>query len=118
MSFSKSLLTTVCAAMLIGTANAFTSTANLGFFGTTNCAFPAFSGPFAIAIPAELVGSAVCCSTQVTLTVNGETITAVFSSTYDASAGSQDIALSPSAFAALDRRPQDTSVAAVTWSFI
>ncbi|KAJ7116994.1 hypothetical protein C8R44DRAFT_925819 [Mycena epipterygia] len=56
MSFSKSLLAAVSAAVLIGTANAFTST------------------------------------------VHGETTTAVFSSTYDASTGSQDIALSPRAW--------------------
>ncbi|KAJ7117012.1 hypothetical protein C8R44DRAFT_738877 [Mycena epipterygia] len=53
MTFSKSLLAAVSAAMLISTANAFTST------------------------------------------VNGETTTAVCSGTYDASAESQDIALSP-----------------------
>jgi hypothetical protein len=41
----------------------------------------------------------------------------VFSGYYDAGAGTQNIALSAAAFAALDSNADDTSIAGVTWSF-
>ncbi|KAJ7458539.1 hypothetical protein FB451DRAFT_1182727 [Mycena latifolia] len=115
MTFTKSLLAAVSAAVAV---NAFTGTANLGFFGTTSCECPAFNGPFAIAIPSNTVGTKVCCNDQITLTFEGQTTTAVFSGTYDAGAGTQNVALSPAAFAALAGSPEDTSLSPVTWSFL
>ncbi|KAF8144341.1 hypothetical protein K438DRAFT_1992897 [Mycena galopus ATCC 62051] len=100
MFCTKALLSAVTAALFVGPANAFTGTAVLGFFETTNCAYGNDNGPFAIAIPIE-----------------GETTTAVFSGTYDAG-GSDDIALSPAAFAALAGSPFETSLHGVTWAFI
>lgn len=108
--------------------------ANLGFFGTTNCGCPPFNGPFAVAVPSALVGSAVCCNDAVTLSctcvsphphaspltllpVEGETVTAIFSGIYDDGAGTENVALSPTAFAALAGFPEDTSLSPVTWSF-
>ncbi|KAJ7732378.1 hypothetical protein B0H14DRAFT_3517675 [Mycena olivaceomarginata] len=48
---------------------------------------------------------------QVNLSVNGQTTTAVFSGYYEAGAGTQNITLSASAFAALDTNADDTSIA-------
>ncbi|KAJ6616353.1 hypothetical protein B0H10DRAFT_1400212 [Mycena sp. CBHHK59/15] len=117
MFSTKSLLATISAAMLIGTANAFNGTANLGFYGTTNCGCPPWNGPYAVAVPSDLVGSAVCCNDAVTLSYLGKSIPAVFSGIYDAGAGSQNVALSPTAFAALAGFPEETSLSPVTWSF-
>ncbi|KAJ7702164.1 hypothetical protein B0H14DRAFT_3527309 [Mycena olivaceomarginata] len=114
----KFLLSTVTVALLAGSATAFTGTAQLGLdTGVTSCNCPAFNGPFAIAVPRDLVTTQTCCNYQVNLSVNGQTTTAVFSGYYDAGAGTQNIALSASAFAALDSNADDTSIAGVTWSF-
>ncbi|KAJ7096810.1 hypothetical protein C8R44DRAFT_889415 [Mycena epipterygia] len=117
MAFTKSLLAAVSTAIFFGTSNAFTGTANLGFYGTTNCGCPPFNGPYAIAVPSALVGSAVCCNDAVTLSFEGETVTAIFSGIYDDGAGTENVALSPTAFAALAGFPEDTSLSPVTWSF-
>ncbi|KAJ7124623.1 hypothetical protein C8R43DRAFT_958674 [Mycena crocata] len=117
MFFKTSLLSAVSSAMLIGAAHGFNGTANLGFYGTTNCGCPPWNGPYAIAIPAELVGSAVCCNVGVTLTYLDKTVPAVFSGIYDAGAGTENVALSARAFADLAGWPEDTALAPVTWSF-
>ncbi|KAJ7905861.1 hypothetical protein B0H13DRAFT_1881133 [Mycena leptocephala] len=118
MFSTKSLLAIVSTAMFIGTASAFTGTANLGFSGTTVCACPPFNGPFAVAIPSADVGTKVCCNDQITITFNDKTTTAVFSGIYNAGAGTDNIALSPDAFAALGGAPEDISHSPVTWSFL
>ncbi|KAJ7458551.1 hypothetical protein FB451DRAFT_1273420 [Mycena latifolia] len=115
MAFTKSLLAAVSAAVAV---NAFSGTANLGFYETTNCPCPPWNGPFAVAIPSNTVGDKVCCNDQITFTYLDQTTTAVFSGTYDAGAGTEDVALSPAAFAALAGHPQDTSISPVTWSFL
>ncbi|KAJ6483252.1 hypothetical protein C8R45DRAFT_1099531 [Mycena sanguinolenta] len=116
MFSSKPLLSVVAAALLVGTANAFTGTANLGFYNATSCGCPPWNGPFAIAIPSALVGTQVCCNVGITLSYEGQTTDAVFSGYYDAG-GAEDVALSPEAFAALAGWPEETSLSPVTWSF-
>ncbi|KAJ7640580.1 hypothetical protein B0H17DRAFT_467708 [Mycena rosella] len=86
MFITKSLLT---AAMLVGAANAFTGTANLGFTGVTICGCSPSNGPFAVAIPAALAGTHVCCNEAITLSYNGKSVTAIYSGTYDAGAGTR-----------------------------
>ncbi|KAJ7141785.1 hypothetical protein C8R43DRAFT_1200840 [Mycena crocata] len=117
MLFKTSLMSAVSAATLIGTAYAFNGTANLGFIGTTNCGCPTFNGPYAAAVPAELVGSARCCNVAITVTYLDKTVEAVFSGIYDAGAGTENVALSPRAFADLAGFPEETALAPVTWSF-
>ncbi|KAF7366211.1 hypothetical protein MVEN_00498300 [Mycena venus] len=127
MFSTKSLLAAVAASVLIGTVNAqavnYTGTANLGFYQSTACGCPPFNGPYAVAIPSNLVGDAVCCEDSVTFIVaggpehGGSTTTAIFSGIYDGGAGTENVALSPLPFAALAGFPEDTSVADVTWFF-
>ncbi|KAJ7081199.1 hypothetical protein B0H15DRAFT_473021 [Mycena belliarum] len=114
MAFTKALLATISAAVAV---SAFNGTANLGFFGTTNCGCPPWNGPYAAAIPSNTVGDAVCCNDVITITYLDQTTTAVFSGIYDAGAGTEDIALSSAAFAALAGHPEETSLSPVTWSF-
>ncbi|KAJ7430947.1 hypothetical protein B0H11DRAFT_2133433 [Mycena galericulata] len=120
MFATKSLLATIVAAVFVGTAKAtnYTGTAHLGFYNTTVCTCPPWNGPYAVAIPSQLVGSAVCCNDEITFSYEGETTTAVFSGIYVAGEGTEDVALSPSAFAALAGWPQETSLSPVTWSFL
>ncbi|KAJ6477284.1 hypothetical protein DFH09DRAFT_1162514, partial [Mycena vulgaris] len=47
----------------------------------------------------------------------GQSVVAVFSGIYDAGAGTEDAALSPTAFAALAEFPEESFLAPVTWSF-
>ncbi|KAJ7454622.1 hypothetical protein B0H11DRAFT_2069227 [Mycena galericulata] len=114
MFFTKSFLAT---AMLIGAARAFTGTAILGFTGTANCGCPASNGPFAVSIPADLVGTAVCCDDSITLTYNGRTTPAVFNGIYNDGAGTQNVELSSAAFAALEDNAGQTTLSPVTWAF-
>ncbi|KAJ7445294.1 hypothetical protein FB451DRAFT_1293056 [Mycena latifolia] len=114
MFFSKSLL---AAAVLVGSASAFTGTANLGFTGVTICGCAASNGPFAIAIPSALVGTHVCCNEAITLTYNGKTTTAIFSGIYNAGAGTQNVALTDSPFDVLRDNSTQTSLSPVTWAF-
>ncbi|KAJ6484292.1 hypothetical protein DFH09DRAFT_1211446 [Mycena vulgaris] len=117
MFSTKSLLAAVSAAMVLGTAHAFNGTAHLGFYGTTNCGCPPWNGPYAVAIPSALVGDAVCCNDAITITYLDKITTAVFSGIYDAGADTQDVALSPTAFAALGGFPEETEHSPVSWSF-
>ncbi|KAJ7747114.1 hypothetical protein DFH07DRAFT_1037246 [Mycena maculata] len=119
MFSAKALLAAITVTVVIGSANAvnYTGTANLGFYGTTNCGCPPFNGPFAVAIPTQLVGDAVCCDDSVTITYEGETTTAVFSAIYDTGSGTENIALSALAFGALAGFPEDTSLSPATWFF-
>ncbi|KAJ7617608.1 hypothetical protein DFH06DRAFT_100557 [Mycena polygramma] len=118
MFFAKSLLAFVSAALLVGTASALTGTAHLGLTdGVTLCACGPQNGPFGVAIPSDLVGTHVCCNEQIAITGPSFNTTAVFTGTYDAGAGTQDIALSASAFSALDKNPGDTTLAGVSWVF-
>ncbi|KAJ7843743.1 hypothetical protein B0H14DRAFT_2778119, partial [Mycena olivaceomarginata] len=64
MFFNKSLLAT--AAVLIGSASAFTGTATLGFGGTTTCGCPASNGPVAVSVPLALAAGQRCCFDTVT----------------------------------------------------
>ncbi|KAJ7245919.1 hypothetical protein B0H12DRAFT_1127163 [Mycena haematopus] len=118
MFSTKPLLSVVAAAaLLVGTANAFNGTAILGFYDTTSCPCPPWNGPFAVAIPRGLVGTEVCCNVGITLSYEGQTTDAVFSGYYEAGAGTENVALSPAAFAALAGFPEETSLSGVTWSF-
>ncbi|KAJ7249644.1 hypothetical protein C8J57DRAFT_1356355 [Mycena rebaudengoi] len=117
MFFNKSLLAAVPAAMLIGAANAFTGTATLGFAGTTSCDCSPSNGPFAVAVPSALIGTARCCSATVTATHNGKSVTAILSAVYDAGAGTQNIALSDVAFAQIQDTAGQTTLSPVTWAF-
>ncbi|KAF7343631.1 hypothetical protein MSAN_01983800 [Mycena sanguinolenta] len=117
MFSTKPLLSVVAAALLAGTVNAYTGTAILGFYNTTSCGCPAFNGPYAVAIPRELVGTQSCCDVGITLSYGGETTDAVFSGYYEAGAGTENVALSPEAFAALAGFPDEVSLSPVTWSF-
>ncbi|KAJ7721435.1 hypothetical protein DFH07DRAFT_946882 [Mycena maculata] len=115
MFFTKSF---IAAAVLIGAASAqFTGTATIGFTGTTNCGCPATNGPFAVSIPAALVGSEVCCDVSITVSYNGKTISAVFNGIFDAGAGTENIQLSEEAFAVLEDNSGETSLSPVTWEF-
>ncbi|KAJ7692196.1 hypothetical protein B0H17DRAFT_1061573 [Mycena rosella] len=114
MFITKSLLT---AAMLVGAANAFTGTANLGFTGVTTCGCSPSNGPFAVAIPAALAGTHVCCNEAITLSYNGKSVTAIYSGTYDAGAGTQNVALTATAFDVLEDNSGQTSLSPVTWAF-
>ncbi|KAF8134087.1 hypothetical protein K438DRAFT_1883654 [Mycena galopus ATCC 62051] len=114
---SKPLLSVLATALLVGTANAFNGTGNLGFYDTSSCSCPPWNGPFAVAIPRELAGAEVCCNVGVTLSYLDQSIDAVFSGYYDAGTGTEDVALSPAAFAALAGFPEKTSLAPFTWSF-
>ncbi|KAJ7698330.1 hypothetical protein B0H17DRAFT_1050790 [Mycena rosella] len=114
MVSTKSLLAAVSTAVAV---NAFNGTANLGFYDTSNCGCPPWNGPFAVAVPSNTVGDAVCCDDSITISYLGQTTTAVFSGIYEAGAGTENVALSPSAFAALAGWPEDTSLSPVTWSF-
>ncbi|KAJ6579962.1 hypothetical protein DFH09DRAFT_1146218 [Mycena vulgaris] len=114
MFFTKSFL---AAAMLVGTASAFTGTANLGFTGVASCDCPASNGPFAIAVPAALFGTAVCCNDAVTVTYNGKSVVAILSGRYTAGDGTQNVALSDVAFAMLEDNSGQTSLSPATWSF-
>ncbi|KAJ7837099.1 hypothetical protein B0H13DRAFT_1912696 [Mycena leptocephala] len=114
---TKFFSTLASTTVLIGVANAFNGTANLGFFGTTNCGC-AFSGDqFWIAVPPALVGSAKCCTDQVILHYEDKTVTAMFTGIYNAGAGTTNVAFSPGAFAVLEGGPSETSLSPVTWSF-
>ncbi|KAJ7775928.1 hypothetical protein DFH07DRAFT_798873 [Mycena maculata] len=119
MFFKSLLLAVVSAVVLVGTVKAanYTGIANLGFFDTTNCGCPPWNGPYAIAIPSNLVGDAVCCDATVTLSYSGETVDAVFSGTYSGGAGPEDIALSPLAFGAIAGWPEETALFPVVWYF-
>ncbi|KAJ7905859.1 hypothetical protein B0H13DRAFT_1881130 [Mycena leptocephala] len=117
MFSTKSLFAAVSAALLVGTANAFNGTANLGFYDTTDCGCPPFNGPYAVAIPRQLVGTESCCDVGITLSYLDQTVDAVFSGYYDAAAGTENIALSPAAFAALAGFPEETSLSPIIWSF-
>ncbi|KAK7008465.1 hypothetical protein R3P38DRAFT_2791380 [Favolaschia claudopus] len=120
------------AASLVGATNAFNGTvsiaevalnsisppANLGFYGTTSCSCPPWNGPYAVAIPRALAGTAeVCCNVGITISYLDQTVDAVFSGYYEDGAGTENIALSPAAFAALAGFPWETSLAPVNWSF-
>ncbi|KAJ7900889.1 hypothetical protein B0H13DRAFT_2336306 [Mycena leptocephala] len=100
MFSTKCLLAAVSAALLVGTANAFNGTANLGFFETTSCPCPPWNGPYAVAVPHL-----------------DQTVDAVLSGYYDDGEGTENIALSPAAFAALASFPEETLLSPVTWSF-
>ncbi|KAJ6572504.1 hypothetical protein DFH09DRAFT_1153039 [Mycena vulgaris] len=96
MFFNTSLL----AAVLIGSANAFTGIATDGLPGTTNCGCPnlwcpASNGPFAVWIPSALRR---------------------FNGIFNSGAGTQNIVLSQTAFTALEDSPTDTSLS-VTWAW-
>ncbi|KAJ6474001.1 hypothetical protein C8R47DRAFT_1199562 [Mycena vitilis] len=117
MFSTKSFLATISVALFVGTAAAFNGTANLGFYGTTSCPCPPWNGPYAVAIPSALIGSEVCCNVGISLTYLGQTVDAVFSGTYDEGEGTENIALSPAAFAALAGFPEETSLDGVAWSF-
>ncbi|KAJ6514076.1 hypothetical protein DFH09DRAFT_46476 [Mycena vulgaris] len=116
MFFNTSLLAAISAAVLIGSASAFTGTATVGFTGTTNCGCPATNGPFAVSIPSALVGTHVCCSDSITITHNGKSTTAIFNGIFDTGAGTQNIQLSQTAFTAIEDSTTDTSLS-VTWAF-
>ncbi|KAK7045096.1 hypothetical protein R3P38DRAFT_3177327 [Favolaschia claudopus] len=105
------------AASLVGATNAFNGTANLGFYGTTSCSCPPWNGPYAVAIARALVGTEVCCNVGITVSYLDQTVDAVFSGYYEDGAGTENIALSPAAFAALAGFPWETSLAPVNWSF-
>ncbi|KAJ6502800.1 hypothetical protein C8R47DRAFT_216311 [Mycena vitilis] len=109
MFSSKSLFAAVSAALLIGSANAFT--------GTTNCGCPASNGPFAVSIPSALVGTHVCCDESITISFNGESVDAVFNGIFDGGAGTQNIQLSQVAFDAIEDNSGETSLSPVTWAF-
>ncbi|KAJ6620163.1 hypothetical protein B0H10DRAFT_1946229 [Mycena sp. CBHHK59/15] len=111
MFFKKALLTAVSTATGIGTAHAFNGTATLGFYQVVNCFCPPWNGPYAVAIPSTLVGSATCCNDQITLTYLDQTVSAVFSGIYVAGEGTEDIALSPDVFGALAGHPWETALA-------
>ncbi|KAJ7823725.1 hypothetical protein B0H14DRAFT_2689307 [Mycena olivaceomarginata] len=117
MFTSKALLSAVAAAIFVGTATAFNGTATLGFYDTANCGCPPWNGPYAVAIPRELAGTEVCCNVGITLTYLDNTVDAVFSGYYDDATGTENIALSAAAFAALAGHPEETSLAPVAWSF-
>ncbi|KAJ7061158.1 hypothetical protein C8F01DRAFT_1369390 [Mycena amicta] len=118
MFFNKSLLAAVSAiSMLVGSANAFTGTATIGFTGTTNCGCPAFNGPFLVSIPAAQVGTHVCCQESLTVNYNGKSVSVVFNGIYDAGAGTTNIQLTQEAFAALEDNSTQTSLSPVTWAF-
>ncbi|KAJ6550074.1 hypothetical protein B0H19DRAFT_1073965 [Mycena capillaripes] len=117
MFFNKSFL--AVAAMLIGSASAFTGTdpaATVGFTGTTNCGCPATNGPFAVSIPSALAGTHVCCTDSITITHGSKSVVAVYNGNFDAGAGTQNIQLSQVAFTAIEDSTSDTSLA-VTWAF-
>ncbi|KAJ7167979.1 hypothetical protein C8R46DRAFT_1094628 [Mycena filopes] len=114
MFSAKSLLVAVSAAVL---AQAYNGTAILGFYGTTSCGCPPWNGPYAVAIPRDLVGTETCCNVGVTVTWLDSTIDAVFSGYYEDGAGTEGIALSAAAFAALGGFPDQTAHFPVTWSF-
>ncbi|KAJ7486931.1 hypothetical protein FB451DRAFT_1363111 [Mycena latifolia] len=97
--FPKHLLTGVSAALLIGATSAFVGTAQDGFAGTTSCNCPSSVGTFTAAVPSALVESHVCCTDVIIITLSSGTLEVVFSGIYDAGAGTENIALSPSAFA-------------------
>ncbi|KAJ7486940.1 hypothetical protein FB451DRAFT_1554090 [Mycena latifolia] len=97
--FLKYLLATVSAALLIGATSAFVGTAQDGFAGVTSCNCPFSVGAFTAAVPSALVESHVCCTDVIIITLNSGTLEAVFSGIYDAGAGTENIALSLSAFA-------------------
>ncbi|KAJ7486938.1 hypothetical protein FB451DRAFT_1228370 [Mycena latifolia] len=100
--FPKYLLASVSAALLIGATSAFVGTAQDGFAGVTSCNCPSSVGAFTAAVPSALVESHVCCTDVIIITLNNGTMQAVFSGIYDAGAGTENIALSPSAFAVVD----------------
>ncbi|KAJ7837098.1 hypothetical protein B0H13DRAFT_2105949 [Mycena leptocephala] len=103
--------------VFIGVVNAFTGTANLGFFDTVFCETLLCPSTELVAIPPTLVGSAACC-TPVTLHYKNKTITALYTATYNGAGGPDNMALSPAAFAGLEDTPSDTSLSPVTWSFV
>ncbi|KAJ7454623.1 hypothetical protein B0H11DRAFT_2069229 [Mycena galericulata] len=114
MFYTKAFLATV---MLIGTARAFTGVAIIGFTGTASCNCPAFNGPFAASIPAALVGTAVCCNDEITLSYNGRTVPAVFSGICNDCFGTQNVELSAAAFGVLEDNTTETTLSPVTWAF-
>ncbi|KAJ7469343.1 hypothetical protein B0H11DRAFT_2044017 [Mycena galericulata] len=93
MFYTKAFLAT---AMLIGTARAFTGIAS---------------------ISAELVGTAVCCNDEITLSYNGRTIPAVFSEICNDCFGAQNVELSAAAFGVLEDNTTETTLSPVTWAF-
>ncbi|KAJ7136830.1 hypothetical protein C8R44DRAFT_848352 [Mycena epipterygia] len=118
--FNKSLLIGVAAAMFMGTARAFTGTASIWTFPddqVTSCNCSASNGPLAVAIPSALVGTEICCTVEITATFNGKSVPAVFSGIFDAAAGAENIALTPTAFALLADNSGETTLSPVTWSF-
>ncbi|KAJ7110620.1 hypothetical protein C8R44DRAFT_883751 [Mycena epipterygia] len=95
------------------------SPATLGIgAGSTSCECPTQNTAFGIAIPAALMGSNMCCNVQVQLAFGERTSAAVLDAIYDTGAGTENIALSPAAFAALSPGfINQTSLSPVTWSF-
>ncbi|KAJ7110623.1 hypothetical protein C8R44DRAFT_743087 [Mycena epipterygia] len=113
--FSDKSFFAVVAAMFIGGASAFTGTATLGIgAGTTSCGCAPSNGPFEITNPAALVNSNVCCNAQVTLTFGDESTTAVFGAIYNSGAGTDNIVLSPRAYAVLAPGSGGTSLESFT----
>ncbi|KAJ7159380.1 hypothetical protein C8R43DRAFT_1234085 [Mycena crocata] len=117
MFFKKSLLSAASAAMLFGVTNAFTGIASLGFEGVTSCDCPATNGPVVVAVPAALIGTAVCCRALVTLNYNGKSVTAHLSGVFDAGAGTENVALGPFTFGVLADDSSQTTLSPVTWAF-
>ncbi|KAJ7652474.1 hypothetical protein DFH06DRAFT_1331101 [Mycena polygramma] len=110
-------VTVAAAPLVVERATSFTGTANLGFYGVTSCNCPPWNGPFGVAIPSNDVGTKVCCNEQINISYEGQNTTAVFDAIYDDGAGTDNIALSPEAFAKLAGWPGETSLTPVTWSW-
>ncbi|KAF7351697.1 hypothetical protein MSAN_01602700 [Mycena sanguinolenta] len=106
------------ALLLSGVDDRFMSgTATLGFTGTTNCGCPPSNGPFAVSIPKELMNDRTCCQDTVTVEYKGKAVTAILSGVFDDGDGTENIEMSPMAFALIADNPTDTTVGPVTWSF-
>ncbi|KAJ7355232.1 hypothetical protein DFH08DRAFT_851982 [Mycena albidolilacea] len=114
MFFNKSLL---AAAVLIGSATAFTGTATLGFGGTTTCGCPASNGPVAVSVPLALAAGQRCCFDTVTAFYNSKNVTAIYAGNYDDGVGTENIELSDFAFGVLEDNSSQTTLSPVTWAF-
>ncbi|KAF7351691.1 hypothetical protein MSAN_01602100 [Mycena sanguinolenta] len=118
MYLPKSSLAAMVALMLSGVDDRLMSgTATLGFKGTTNCGCPPNNGPFAVSIPEEFMKKRECCQDTLTVEHRGKTVTVILNGVFDDGEGTQNIEMSPMAFAMIADNPTDTTIGPVTWSF-
>ncbi|KAJ7760163.1 hypothetical protein B0H14DRAFT_2634267 [Mycena olivaceomarginata] len=134
----KASLPAVLALMLSGAGEQLTGTvdaqgglaATLGFEETTNCDCPRSNGPF-VAVPKELVADHRCCEDTITVQCTPpdptalqigmhfpekkKSVVVILGGMFDQGKGTENIELSPMAFAMISDNPTDTTLGPVTW---